>query len=105
MNLFIIVWIWICRMVVGFVKSLRCSMGQIQNPKLFLHQWRRQPAASHHRFHAQPKPKWVKHEIIRLKAVMPQAGCRTIAHHFNRRHAARRTMTVSKTYVADTCRK
>ena len=54
---------------------------------------------------AQPKPKWVQQEVIRLKAVMPHAGCRTIAHHFNRRHAARRAMTVSKTYVADTCRK
>ena len=32
---------------------------------------------------AQPKPKWVCNEVIRLKAVMPQAGCRTIAYHFN----------------------
>jgi putative transposase len=54
---------------------------------------------------AQPKPKWVKLEIIRLKALMPQTGCRTIAHHFNRRWRDRRQMTVSKTYVADTCRK
>ena len=56
------------------------------------------------RVFAQPKPKWVKHEVIRLKAVMPQAGCRTLAHHFNRRWHDRREMTVSKTYVADTCR-
>jgi transposase InsO family protein len=35
---------------------------------------------------------------------MPQAGCQTIAHHFNRRWKHRRHMTVSKTYVADTCR-
>lgn len=54
---------------------------------------------------AQPKPKWVKQEVIRLKAFMPQAGCRTIAHHFNRRWKSRRGMTVCKTYVADTCRK
>ncbi|THJ09763.1 MAG: transposase family protein [Nitrospira sp. CG24C] len=40
-----------------------------------------------------------------MKALMPQAGCRTIAHHFNRRWQFRRQMTVSKTYVADTCRK
>jgi hypothetical protein len=46
----------------------------------------------------------VQQDIIRLKAVMPQAGCRTLAHHFNRRWRARRQMTVSKTYVADTCR-
>ena len=36
---------------------------------------------------------------------MPQAGCRTLAHHFNRQEQSRRQMTVSKTYVADTCRK
>jgi putative transposase len=82
---------------------------------IILHQWRRGP--THRRFQrygtpqssprifAHPKPKWVKQEVIRLKAVMPQAGCRTIAHHFNRRWAARRGMTVSKTYVADTCRR
>jgi hypothetical protein len=51
---------------------------------------------------AQPKPKWVRDEVIRLKALMPEAGCRTIAHHFNRRWVAKRQMTVSKTYVADT---
>ena len=36
---------------------------------------------------------------------MPEAGCRTIAHHFNRRWKSRREMTVSKTYVADMCRR
>ncbi len=62
-------------------------------------------SASPRRHPIQPKPKWVRQEVIRLKALMPQAGCRTIAHHFNRRWRARRQMTVSKTYVADTCRK
>jgi transposase InsO family protein len=47
----------------------------------------------------------VRQEIVHLKALMPGAGCRTIAHHFNRRWAARRHMTVGKTYVADTCRR
>lgn len=54
------------------------------------------------RFCVHPKPKWVRHEIIRLKALLPEAGCRTIAHHFNRRFAVRRQMTVGKTYVAST---
>ena len=53
----------------------------------------------------QPKPKWVRQEVIRLKALMPQAGCRMIAHHFNRRWTHQRKMTVSKTYVADTVRR
>lgn len=54
------------------------------------------------KFRAHPKPQWVRREIIRMKAVMPEAGCRTIAHHFNRRFAVRRQMTVGKTYVAST---
>ena len=67
--------------------------------------WYRQPTSAAHRVFAQPKPTWVLQEIIRLKALMPQAGCRTIAHHFNRRWRVRRQMTVSKTYVADMCRR
>ena len=46
----------------------------------------------------QPKPKWVKKKVIWLKALMPQAGCRTIAHTFNRLHQSK-GMTVSKSYV------
>lgn len=46
-----------------------------------------------------PKPEWVKKEIIRLKAILgKQAGCRRVAHTFNRLHGSRET--VGKTYVA-----
>ena len=51
-----------------------------------------------------PKPPWVRREVLRLKAWMPQAGCRTIAHAFNRLHGERRQMTVGKTFVADPAR-
>jgi transposase InsO family protein len=47
----------------------------------------------------------VRNEVIRLKVLMPQAGCRTLAHHFNRQWQSRRQMTVSKTYVAELCRR
>jgi len=50
-----------------------------------------------HRY-CQPKPVWVKKRVIRLKALMPQAGCRTIAHAFNRMHE-QKGMTVGKSYV------
>lgn len=57
----------------------------------------------------QPKPAWVTREIIRLKALMPNAGCRRIADTFNRRHARHKEirwrMTVGKSFVADTMRK
>lgn len=36
---------------------------------------------------------------------MPHAGCRTVAHYFNRRWASRRQVTVGKSYVATTLRK
>ena len=58
-----------------------------------------------HRPHAPPKPDWVRREVIRLKALMPEAGCRLLAHHLNRRFAGCRRMTVGKTYVADTLRR
>ncbi len=55
---------------------------------------------------ARPKPAWVRLEIIRFKALMSEAGtCRVIAHVFNRRFAAKRKMTVGKTFVAETIRK
>ena len=91
-----------------------CSQHLIQRGLTWVHRllrptrlrWsRRAHEAPRYKIFAQPKPKWVKQEIIRLKALMPQAGCRTIAHHFNRRWKSWRQMTVSKTYVADTCRK
>lgn len=49
--------------------------------------------------HSKQKPEWLKHEIIRLKANMPQAGCRSIADICNRRFAASCKITVGKTWV------
>lgn len=46
------------------------------------------------------KPSWVRREILRMKASMPDAGCRTIEAIFNRRFAAVSGITVGKTYVA-----
>jgi len=51
-----------------------------------------------------PKPEWVRKKIIRLKALMPEAGCRSIAHAFNRLHE-RKGMTVGKSYVNEVVRK
>lgn len=47
-----------------------------------------------------PKPAWARTELIRLKALMPLAGCRSIADSFNRRFAAKRRTTVGKTFVS-----
>lgn len=64
--------------------------------------WRRSRPASTIR-HAR-KPVWVIDELVRLQALMPKAGCRRIADTFNRRFAARRRVSVSKSYVAYTLR-
>ena len=56
-------------------------------------------------YHCQPKPAWVRKEIIRLKALMPEAGCRYIASLFNRKYAAVKNMTVGKTFVSHVIQK
>lgn len=55
-------------------------------------------------FRGRTKPAWVTQEVVRLKALMPNAGCRQIATVFNRRFAVRRQMTVSKSFVAGAIR-
>ena len=50
------------------------------------------------------KPEWVRAEVIRLRALMPDDGCRTIASVFNRVHERSHAMTVSKSFVADLIR-
>ena len=47
----------------------------------------------------QAKPGWVRKELLRLKALLPQASCRSIRDSFNRRFAARRKMRVGRTFV------
>lgn len=53
----------------------------------------------------QRKPEWAVAEVLRLKALSPDLGCRTIAEIFNRRHGSERRITISKSFVADTLRK
>lgn len=49
--------------------------------------------------YVQKKPEWVCKEVVRLKALMPQAGCRAVATTFNSLHHAKGER-VGKTYVA-----
>jgi len=51
-----------------------------------------------------PKPAWVGKKVIRLAALIPQAGCRSIAHAFNRLHESK-GMTVGKSYVNEVVRR
>jgi hypothetical protein len=52
-----------------------------------------------YRRRCQSKPFWVKRELIRIKAHIPNAGCRQVADIFNRRFKAEKEMSVGKTYV------
>lgn len=49
-------------------------------------------------YRSQPKPQWVKHEVMKLKALMSQAGCRTVANTFNRMFLCE-DMSVGKSFV------
>jgi putative transposase len=75
--------------------------GRATLPRRFRRATAQPPAKA--RF-APPKPVWVRHEVIRLRALMPDAGCRRIALTFNHLHEQRRGMTVGKTFVADVLR-
>ena len=50
---------------------------------------------------ARRKLDWVKQEVLRLKALMWNEGCRPIANTFNKLHAAESACTVGKTFVSD----
>jgi putative transposase len=64
------------------------------------HNWHDSPSlAASCEVRSQPKPQWVRDELVRLKAWSPDLGCRVIAEIFNRQFAERR-VSVGKTYVA-----
>jgi transposase InsO family protein len=51
------------------------------------------------------KPEWVRREVIRLKALLREAGtCRVIADLFCRRFAQTRGMTVGRSFVSEVIR-
>lgn len=74
--------------------------------KQSMHFGQRKTVVPVHKFYLHPKkPKWVKKEIIRMKAFMPDVGCRKLAESFNRRYANKKNMTVGKTYVSNVIKK
>lgn len=78
--------------------------------RIFLHRTLRKrktgyvPANPAHAGRRQAKPDWVKHEVIRLRALAPSLSCRNIENIFNRRYAAKCQTTISKSYVSYTLR-
>ena len=78
-------------------------------PRRRLTGYRRVISASRVFVRSPAKPEWVGKEIIRLKALLSEAGCRTIATVFNRRLGGhpnhRRRATVGKTFVCEFLRR
>lgn len=97
--------IWLIRLWARWRRVLRWVHQKLLSCGRHRRRGHHGPILTTRRIFAQPKPTWVRDEVIRLKSLMPEAGCRMIAHTFNRQWQSRRHMTVSKTYVADTCRK
>ena len=82
--LLILLWVSFCGLFRWAVKSVRPSPI-------------RRTAVCEHPFSTR-KPDWVRKELIRLKAHLPDFGCRKLADLFNSIHAAH-GVTVSKSFV------
>ncbi|MCP3958734.1 MAG: hypothetical protein GY719_12845, partial [bacterium] len=79
----------------------------ISEPPARRRSWQQRPRAGGgetRRGFQPPKPRWVRDDVIRLKALMPDHGCRAIAAVFNHLYSRRR-MTVGKSFVADVVRR
>ncbi len=101
-----LVWLYSLVTLLGRVASLR-GLARAFASRLFGQHppgYRRAAPPSRTFPRALAKPEWVRQEIIRLKALLPPAGCRAISDIFNRRFAAKRRMTVGKTFVAELVR-
>jgi len=103
----VLAWLYALATLLGRFSLLR-HLGDV----VAVHFWRRRPlgyrctAPPPQAFaHTPAKPEWARKEILRLKALMPQAGCRAIADTFNRRFAAKRRTSVGKTFVSELLRK
>src|SRR5574344_46585 len=80
--------------IAGMAFSLACFSGRKTAPV-----FRRPAKRAAFRGHRQPKPAWVRREIIRIKAHVPAAGVRQVADIFNRNFAAATGASVGKTFV------
>ena len=86
---------WAAWQVITAVLKVRLHVGPTKARPL------RAKPAPNATFLSRAKPGWVRRETLRLAALMPDHGCRAIADVFNRLHASRHAMTVSKSWVND----
>lgn len=79
------------------IQMLRCLFHSLRTVRLSRFKARIRPQAAVHR--KRNKPQWVVREIIRLKA-LTNLSTRKLADTFNRRYAASKHITISKSTVA-----
>lgn len=86
-------------LLLHLVRLFRFVSGRYPRP------YRRLAEPARPAYRHQRKPEWVRKEVIRLKALMREAGtCRAIEAVFNRRFARKRRMTVGRTWVSEVIR-
>lgn len=100
-------WVVFFLVLLLFIAVALAAMSWLRETKPVSTGWRRQqtPCVPEHPFagYCQPKPPWVRNEIIRLNALMAEDGCRTVALVFNRVNRAS-GMTVGNTFVSNVIR-
>ena len=80
------------------LKRLFCRAHPAQTPAFTRRPKTCAQETLHTGIHIRRKPDWLRLEVLRLKAHMPRAGCRAVAHTFNRLHPG---VSVGKTFVTD----
>lgn len=101
---------WLLRLLVAVLhklygKLIRDRYKAVFRTRKTLRSFWRDMQKKHKPHHSRAKPAWVRHEVLRLKALTPKLTCRKIVDCFNRRFEHSRQITVRKTFVADTLRK
>jgi len=93
-----------CARFLTYLIALARTVRMFYSPALRKRKTGYVPANQAHAGRKQAKPDWVKHEVIRLRAIVPDLSCRNIENIFNRRYAATCQITISKSYVSYTLR-
>jgi len=101
----LLAWLYVLAALLGRFTSLRRLGDLIANGFGRRPGYRRTDTRPQALPHSPAKPTWVRKEVLRLKALMPHAGCRAIADTFNRLFSGKRRTSVGKTFVCELLRK
>ncbi len=90
----------ICLLLLAIVRRWITSLRALFRPAAIRQRSRKlKTRTSSKAWKCRRKPPWVPRQVIRLAALMPDAGCRRIADTFNQLWEEKRGETVGKSYV------